>query len=141
MLYVLTDTAGALIAWATTLEGLPPAPPASVIVQRAEWAAVPPEHVWNPAVRNWVMPAPVPVDEMSNTEFRWRYTIVEQRAVRRAEWEHADPNVRADLANARETLEQTPRVRLSDPRTQGGVQLHASLGLLTPQRALEILTP
>lgn len=141
MLYVLTDTAGALIAWATSQEGLPPAPPASVIVQRPEWAAVPAGHVWDPSVRNWVMPAPVPVDEMSNTAFRWRYTVLEQRAIKRAEREHPSLDVRADLENMRESMLQTPRIRLSDPRTIAGVQLHASLGLITPQRAVEILTP
>lgn len=142
MLYVLTSGRGALLGWATDPRRLPPAPSGSVVVTREAWDAPPARpYVWDVQARDWVVPTPVVTTTMSTTAFRWRYTIAEQTAIKRAELEHPDPNVRATLAVLRESLAETPTVDVADPRTQQGVQFHASLGLLSAERAVTILTP
>lgn len=63
---------------------------------------------------------------LSRLDFRWRLTLQEQVAVKRAELEHPDPTVRAQLAILRESLaEVTDRagVNVTDPRTIGGAEI------------------
>lgn len=77
---------------------------------------------------------------VSRLAFRWRYTLAEQVAIHRAETEHEDPEVRATLAILRLSLAEADDVDPTDPRTVQGVQYHASLGLIAPERVAEILT-
>lgn len=144
MLYVVVGPNGALHSWNTDFRELR-VPSNAVVVERPLWMQPPlAPYVWDPAAMDWVLPEapqPAPLDEMTNTSFRWRYTFAEQTRIKRAEWEHPDADVRAGLATLRETLAETPRVRLSDQRTVNGVMFHASLGLITPERAVEILDP
>jgi len=73
----------------------------------------------------------VPPDPIiSRLDFRWRLTLEEQRAIRRAEREHPDEDVRDDLAIMRESLSEVTDaagVRVDDPRTQGGAALIVSV--------------
>lgn len=142
MLYVLTSQAGALLGWSATPDGLPPAPSGAVVVLREAWESPPPlPYVWDVGVRDWVIPAPVPSDVLSRLQFRWRYTLAEQVAIDVAEATHPDPTVRATLRVLRASLAEATEIRLSDPRTVQGVQYHASLGLIAPERVAEILAP
>jgi hypothetical protein len=139
MLYVVAADDGALLGWASTLDGLPPAPPRSTILALDAWdAPPPPPWQWSPVALDWVLPAPAPVSRLA---FRWRYTLDEQIAVTRAEAEWPDPDVRATLRILRESLAEADGVALDDPRTVQGVMYHATLGLITDARAAEILTP
>jgi len=138
MLYVLTSASG----WASSPETLPPAPPSSTVVVREAWDAPPPlPYVWSPTARDWVVPTPAPVDQMSRLAFRWRYTLAEQVGIAVAEETDEDASVRGTLRVLRESMAEATDIRLSDPRTIAGVQYHASLGLITAERATEILTP
>lgn len=96
-----------------------------------------------------VNPEPAP---LSRLDFRWRLTLEEQRAVRRAEREHPDENMRDDLAIMRESLSEvtdSSGVKVEDPRTQGGAALIVSVlvgaGLVTeanaPARLAALLAP
>lgn len=89
---------------------------------------------------------------LSRLDFRWRLTLEEQRAVRRAEREHPDEDVRDDLAIMRESLSEVTDaagVRVEDPRTQGGAALIVAVlvwaGLVTeanaPARLAALLAP
>ena len=142
MLYVLASASGALLGWATTPEGLPPAPPSSVVVVREAWQSPPAlPYVWSPSALDWVVPVTTPPDVLSRLQFRWRYTLAEQVAIEVAEMTHESATVRATLRVLRASLTEATEIRLSDPRTVAGVQYHASLGLITAERAVEILTP
>jgi len=139
MLYVLVGDDGALLAWAPTIEALPPAPERSSILQRAAWDAPPsPPYRWDAIALDWVLPPPAPLSRLA---FRWRYTLAEQIVITRAEAEWPDPDIRATLRILRESLQEADTVQLDDPRTVQGVELHAALGLITEDRAAEILTP
>jgi hypothetical protein len=141
MLYVVTSARGALLSWGQTPDGLR-VPPDGVVVLRDAWDAPPPKpYVWDPGARDWVIPTPAPVDVLSRLQFRWRYTLAEQVAVSAAEASHPSAEVRATLRVLRESLQEASEIRLSDPRTIAGVQYHVQLGLLTAERATEILTP
>jgi hypothetical protein len=140
MLVVLCSPTGALLAWASTPAGLPPIPSESIVVERPEWDAPPPDpYRWSPAALNWVVPTGTEV--VSRLAFRWRYTLDEQVAIAQAETGDPDPVVRATLRVLRESLQEATEIRLTDPRTIQGVQYHVSRGLLTPERAEAILTP
>lgn len=142
MLYVLTSATGALLGWATAPEALPPAPPSSTVVVREAWDAPPAlPYVWSPTARDWVVPAVTPTTIMSRLAFRWRYTLAEQVGIKVAETGAEDASVRATLAILRESLQEATEIDLADPRTIAGVQFHASAGLITAERATEILTP
>lgn len=78
---------------------------------------------------------------LSRLAFRWRYTLAEQVAIQLAEQTHEDPEVRATLAVLRMSLAEANDVDVTDPRTQAGVQYHASVGLIAPERVAEILAP
>lgn len=80
-----------------------------------------------------------PSSTMSRLAFRWRYTLAEQVAIKRAETEHLNFSVRATLAILRESLAEATEIDVTDPRTIQGVQYHASVGLITPARVAEIL--
>jgi hypothetical protein len=142
MLYVLTTLRGGFVRWATSIGGLRPIPADAVVVPLAAWDAPPPlPYVWSPEARDWVVPVPAPVDQLSKLAFRWRYTLAEQVAISAAEESHPSAEVRATLRVLRESLQEATDIRLSDPRTMAGVQYHAQLGLITAERAAEILTP
>ena len=118
MIAILASGAGALLAWASTVQELPTPPADSVIRELDAWDAPPPlPYVWSPTALDWVVPAD-PTRKLTRLEFRWRYTLAEQVAVEVAEREHAD---------------------VTDPRTVQGVQYHASIGLIAPARVAEIL--
>jgi hypothetical protein len=96
-----------------------------------------------------VEPEPAP---LSRLDFRWRLSLEEQRALRRAERDHPDKNTRDDLAIMRESLSEVTDasgVKVDDPRTQGGAALIVSVlvwaGLVTeanaPARLAALLTP
>lgn len=91
-----------------------------------------------PGSGNWVPDEP---PKLSRLMFRWRYTLAEQIAIERAEREHQDPDVRAQLAILRRSLAEANDIDVDDPRTKMGVQYHASLGLIAPERVAEILAP
>ncbi len=76
---------------------------------------------------------------VSRLTFRWRYTLAEQVAIHRAETEHPDADVRATLTILRLSLAEADDVDPTDPRTVQGVEFHASLGLIAPERVAEIL--
>ncbi len=138
MIWILAGTDGGLIAWAPTVDGLPPAPPVSVTKQLDAWdAPPPPPYVWTPAALDWTVPAVG--TQLRPLAFRWRYTLAEQIAIKVAEASHADPTVRATLAVLRESLEIGDFVDTKDPRTVQGVQYHAAQGLIAPYRIAEIL--
>lgn len=151
-MWILTDPRGALLAWAPTVEGLPPAPTESVLLERPAWAAPPAEpYRYDPAVRDWVVPVPARA-KLSRLAFRWRFTLEEQLALRAAEREHPEPSVRDTLAIMRESLsdvEDDSGVDVADPRTVGGATLSVDLlvaaGLLSPEardaRLAAVLAP
>jgi hypothetical protein len=119
-MWLLARSSGALIAWAPTLEGLPPPPPESVVVERPAWDVPPAEpYRYDPTRLDWVVPAPV-VPALSRLAFRWRFAAEEQIALKRAELEHPDATVRATLAILRESLAEADEVRVDDPRTVQG---------------------
>lgn len=89
-------------------------------------------------------PAPSLPARMSRLAFQSRYTVTEQVAIELA----ADgttpgftPEQRATLRVLDRALQNATDVDLADPRTVQGVQMHAALGLLTAQRAAQILDP
>jgi hypothetical protein len=138
---VLASGTGALLAWASTVHDLPTPPANSVIRELPEWDAPPPlPYVWSPAAINWVVPV-VPTPRLSRLQFRSRYTLPEQIAITRAETEHPDADTRATLVILRQALAEANDVDVTDPRTQQGVQLHAALGLIAPDRVAEVLAP
>lgn len=139
MIAVLASGAGALLAWAPTVADLPAPPANSVIRELAAWDAPPPlPYVWSPADLAWVVP---PTPKLSKLAFRWRYTLAEQVGIELAERDHADATVRATLAVLRMSLAEATDIDVTDPRTIAGVQYHASVGLLAPERVAEILAP
>jgi hypothetical protein len=139
MIAILASGAGALLAWASTVQDLPTPPADSVIRELDAWDAPPPlPYVWSPTALDWVVPAD-PTRKLTRLEFRWRYTLAEQVAVEVAEREHADATVRATLAILRMSLAEATEIDVTDPRTVQGVQYHASIGLIAPTRVAEIL--
>lgn len=99
-----------------------------------------------------VIRAEPPRAPLSRLDFRWRLTLAEQVALKRAETEHPDANVRAQLVILRESLAEVTDaagVDVSDPRTQGGaaaiVDVLVGAGLVTaenaPARLAALLTP
>ena len=142
MLYVRYLLPGnALAGVAATEEALPPATPNSVTKALPEWADVPPApYVWNPALANFAIPQLAA--KVSPLDFQWRYTLEEQRAIERAMDEHEDPDVRATLRILDKSLTRVTEehgVGTADLRTASGVQYHAALGLIAPDRVVEIL--
>lgn len=79
------------------------------------------------------------VPTMRPLAFQWRYTFEEQVAIDIAENTHQSATVRAQLRILRQSLEKADYVDVSDPRTRQGVELHAALGLIAPNRVAEIL--
>lgn len=79
------------------------------------------------------------VTKLSRLSFRWRYTLAEQVAIELAERTHADAAVRATLAVLRMSLSEAEDIDVTDPRTVQGVQYHASVGLIAPERVAQIL--
>jgi hypothetical protein len=86
-----------------------------------------------------IIATPRPV--LSRLQFRWRYTLAEQVAIEVAEDSHADPTVRATLRVLRQSLAEAQDIDPTDPRTVQGVQYHAALGLIAPERVAQILAP
>lgn len=84
----------------------------------------------------------LPVEpQLTRLQFRWRYTTAEQVAIKRAEDEHPDANVRATLKVLRESLAEADFIDVTDARTIAGVQYHAAVGLIAASRIDEILAP
>lgn len=81
------------------------------------------------------------VPKLSRLAFRWRYTLSEQVAIQLQEQNDEDPEVRATLAILRMSLAEAEDVDVTDPRTIQGVQYHASIGLIAPERVAQILAP
>lgn len=79
------------------------------------------------------------VPKLSRLAFRWRYTLAEQVAIQLREQTDEDPEVRATLAILRMSLAEAEDVDVTDPRTIDGVQYHASIGLIAPERVAQIL--
>lgn len=137
MIYVLASSAGALLGWASTEAELPAPPANSVVLSLASWDAPPPlPYVWTPSLFDWAVPAS---PKLTRLEFRWRYTLAEQVAIDAATNGHADATVRATLRVLSASLAEATEIDVTDPRTQQGVQYHASLGLIAPERVAEIL--
>jgi hypothetical protein len=99
-----------------------------------------------------VIRAEPPRAPLSRLDFRSRLTTAEQVAIKRAENEHPDANVRALLEVLRETLAEVTDVAgvdVTDPRTQGGasviVDVLVGAGLVTvgdaPARLAALLAP
>lgn len=82
-----------------------------------------------------------PRPTLSRLAFRWRYTLAEQVGIELAEESHADPAVRATLRVLRQSLAEASDIDPTDTRTVQGVQYHASLGLIAPERVAQILAP
>jgi hypothetical protein len=142
MIAVLASGTGALLAWAPTVAGLPTPPANSVIRELEAWDAPPPlPYVWSPTALDWVIPPPATPPRLSRLQFRWRYTLEEQIAIELAEATHPEATVRATLSILRQSLAEATDVDVADPRTQQGVQYHASLGLIAPERVAVILAP
>lgn len=80
-----------------------------------------------------------PDTAMRPLAFQWRYTLAEQVAISQAEESHADDTVRHTLRVLRQSLERADYVDVLDPRTVDGVQYHAALGLIAPERVSVIL--
>jgi hypothetical protein len=141
MIAVLASGSGALLAWASTVQGLPTPPANSVVRELDAWDAPPPlPYVWSPTALDWIVPEGVTV-KLSRLQFRWRYTLAEQVAIELAEREHADATVRATLAVLRMSLSEATDIDVTDPRTVQGVQYHAAVGLIQAGRVAEILAP
>jgi hypothetical protein len=142
MIAILADADGSLRAWAPTVAELPTPGTNSIVRELEAWAAPPaPPYVWSRSAIDWVVPAVTPPSVLSRLQFRWRYTLAEQVAIKAAETDATDASVRATLAILRESLQEAAEISLTDPRTIAGVQYHASVGLITEARATEILTP
>lgn len=82
-----------------------------------------------------------PIYRLSKLEFRWRYTIEEQVAIDIYTDTTQDPVERSTLRVLAASLAEAEDIDPDDPRTQQGVQYHASLGLIAPERPAEILAP
>lgn len=78
---------------------------------------------------------------LSRLAFRWRYTLAEQVAIDMAEESHPNVQARHTLRVLRMSLAEANDVDVTDPRTRQGVEFHASLGLIAPERVAEILAP
>jgi hypothetical protein len=137
MIAILASGSGALLAWAPTEAALP-TPPANAVTRTLDaWDAPPPlPYQWSPTALDWVVPAP---PKLTRLEFRWRYTLAEQIAVDTATVIHADATVRATLRVLSASLAEATEIDVTDPRTVQGVQYHAALGLIAPERVAEIL--
>lgn len=95
-------------------------------------------HVWDPSTNppRFILREPDPLGiTLTPDEFRQRYTFAERVASRTA----ALTDVR--VAVLEEDVKSAPVVRLGHPRTVAGVQLLVSVGVLTAERAAEILDP
>lgn len=82
------------------------------------------------------------IPALSKLDFRWRLSIEEQVALKRAETEHANADTRAALIVMRESLAEVTDaagVDVTDPRTIGGAELVVSVlidaGLIAPADA------
>ena len=143
MIAILASPAGALLAWAPTVDELPPVPSDSIVRTLDAWdAPPPPPYVWTPSALDWIVPNTA--TQLRPLAFRWRYTLAEQVAIKLAETMHPDVTVRATLAILRESLEIGDYVDPKDPRTVQGVQYHASVTfngqpLIHASRVAEIL--
>lgn len=76
---------------------------------------------------------------LKSLEFRWRFTEAEQVAIELATESHPNPQVRAALRVLDKSTRDASVVYLTDPRTVGGVNRLVAFGLLTAERAEEIL--
>lgn len=154
-MWILADARGRLVAWADAPERLPRAPIGSTVREIPEFAAPPPDpYVWTPAALTWTVP-PERVPNrpaLSKLSFQWRFTLEEQRALRRIEREHPVAQVRDDLAIMRESLMNVTDplgVDVTDVRTQLGAALMVDVlvadGLIDPAqrnaRLMQVLAP
>lgn len=95
-------------------------------------------HVWDPSTNppRFIAREPDPLGlALTPDEFRQRYTFSERVASRTA----ALTDVR--VAVLEEDVKSAPVVRLGHSRTVAGVQLLVSVGVITAERAAEILDP
>lgn len=90
-------------------------------------------------IRRRVVGEAWPATAMRPLAFQWRYTLAEQVAISAAEESHEDATVRHTLRVLRQSLERADYIDVLDPRTIQGVQYHALLGLIAPERVGEIL--
>ena len=91
-----------------------------------------------------VVPPVPPATRMSRLAFQSRYTLAEQVGIEAAASGAAGTltaQQRATLRVLERALATATDIDLADPRTVQGVQLHAQMGLITPQRAAQILDP
>lgn len=85
-------------------------------------------------------PAPTPDTRMSKLDFRSRFTVEELVGIEVARLSHETITVRATLNVLAENIIAAENIDIADPRTILGVNTLATFGLITEERATEILS-
>lgn len=94
---------------------------------------------WNAVTRSFAARAPEPRTVLSRIEFRSRFTIPEQVQL---DLQSIGPTVEAaTLRVLAANWAAANDIDLTDPRVQEGVGALVQYGILTPERAAEILAP
>jgi len=138
VLYVLYSIpAKDLLGAAPTLDGLPPAPQNSGIVERAEWDTVPNSPwEWSRDVLNWVVPS-VNNDVVSRQVFMDDIGAVEVANIILAS--RADTLQGAMIAGWLLRYQVVPDVNRKDPRTVAGIDFLISAGLIPANKRDTVL--
>lgn len=139
MLYVLYSIpAKDLLGAAPTLDGLPPAPQNSGIVERAEWDTVPNSPwEWSRDVLNWTVPSNTGSDIVSRQVFMDDIGEVEVANIILAS--RANSVNGALLAGWLLRYQVVPNVDRKDPRTIAGVDALIAAGLIPANKRDTIL--
>ena len=88
----------------------------------------------------WVQYPPPPPPPLTRLGFMSRFTVDELVGIELARTGAPDATQRATLTVLKETWMAAENVDVSDPRTQQGVYMLVAAGLLTAERATEILS-
>ena len=88
----------------------------------------------------WVQYPPSPPPPLTRLGFLSRFTVDELVSIELARQSSPYATQRATLTVLKETWLAAENVDVNDPRTQQGVQMLVSVGLLTAERATEILS-
>ena len=89
----------------------------------------------------WVQYPPPPPPPLTRLGFMSRFTVDELVGIELARQNASDVTQRATLTVLKETWMAAENVDVNDPRTQQGVYMLVQAGLLTAERAAEVLAP
>lgn len=86
-------------------------------------------------VAEYVAPPPLYITQFSVLDFRDRFTMPEQLAIRAAQMTDMEVGLVYDAFQAAQFID------VDDPRVAGGIDLYIAKGLLEPERKAELLAP